>query len=204
MSGQTEFQWLSPGAPDLSSDMDWIPKRCPSLVWCPTGHVRVSDTPMGRFPRGTIKGGLHPLYSFGHSNTLSQTSIKFKTSRRDLSQNHEWLVWYSSKSTSPTISVCSLHLGIHPLDGLCVFRESPRLWWAPKSLHLPLLNGDLIVENRTRSWWSFGKVCGWERPCPFWVPQQRCRKPLWLAKLQEQILCLVFLLFNLEYLVVLA
>jgi hypothetical protein len=34
--------------------------------------------------------------------------------------------------------------------------------------------------------------------------QWRHRQPLWLAKLREQILCLVSLAFNIEYLVVLA
>jgi hypothetical protein len=43
--------------------------------------------------------------------------------------------------------VCLLLLGIHPLDGLGVVRESPRLWWILKSLYCPLLRGDLIVET---------------------------------------------------------
>jgi hypothetical protein len=44
------------------------------------------------------------------------------------------------------ISVCSLLLGTYPLDGLGVVRESLRLWLTSKSLHCPLLCGDLIVE----------------------------------------------------------
>jgi hypothetical protein len=43
--------------------------------------------------------------------------------------------------------VCSLLLGACPLDGVGVVRESPRLWWASKSLYCPLLRGDLIVKT---------------------------------------------------------
>jgi hypothetical protein len=42
--------------------------------------------------------------------------------------------------------MCSLPLGICPLDGLGVVRKSPRLWWISESLYCPLLCGNLIVE----------------------------------------------------------
>jgi hypothetical protein len=44
------------------------------------------------------------------------------------------------------IFVCSLLLGICPLDGLRIVRESPRLWWTSESLYCHPLRGDLIVE----------------------------------------------------------
>jgi hypothetical protein len=52
-----------------------------------------------------------------------------------------------NSSTSSMISVCSFHLGTHPLDRLGVVRESPRLWWTSESLYCPLLRRDLIVET---------------------------------------------------------
>jgi hypothetical protein len=63
------------------------------------GHIRVFDTPTGRFPWGVIKGPLCLFRPVGHSvqlvNTLRQSlelptsllqaSFKFKLPRRDLS-----------------------------------------------------------------------------------------------------------------------
>jgi hypothetical protein len=76
MSDQTVIQQLSLGAPDLSGALDHISKRILGLVRFHIGHVRVSDTPTGRFPLRTIKGGggLHPLYSFDHSIDLKKLS----------------------------------------------------------------------------------------------------------------------------------
>jgi hypothetical protein len=44
--------------------------------------------------------------------------------------------------------------------------------------------------NQSRSWWSFGVDYGWKRPGSLWAPQRRCKHPLWVAELQEEILCL--------------
>jgi hypothetical protein len=108
-------------------------------------------------------------------------------------------------STSSMIYVCSFLLGTHPLDILGVVLESSRLWWTSKSLYCPLLCGDLLVENRTRSLWSFREVSDQERFGSLWALQWRCRLPLWLAELEEQMLCLlcmlvlIYLLFLLKF-----
>jgi hypothetical protein len=67
------FQWLSPSASDMSSALYRIPGRFLKLVWRSIGHVLFSNTPMGKFPSGTIKGGLHPLCPFGHSIDLKKS-----------------------------------------------------------------------------------------------------------------------------------
>jgi hypothetical protein len=64
-----------------------IPKRFTELV-------QSSDTSMGRFPPETIKGGLHPLYSFGHSSKLQNTP-----------RSKSWALRHSLKP--PILILCS-------------------------------------------------------------------------------------------------
>jgi hypothetical protein len=60
-----------PTAKSWSTGLVWCLDRIPKRI---LGLVRVSDTPTGKFLVGTIKGGLHPLYSFGHSIDLKKLS----------------------------------------------------------------------------------------------------------------------------------
>jgi hypothetical protein len=94
-----------------------------------TGHVRVSDTLMGRFLLGAIKAPLAPS-SVGHlaqNLSLSQASLQSKLPREICA------ILLSDPlnlqaSTSSMISVCSFLLGTFPLDNLGIVQESPRLW----------------------------------------------------------------------------
>jgi hypothetical protein len=137
---------------------------------------------------------LHWLENTLNQSFLSSNSLSFKIHSNPSLLGEIWaILWVTSsifkQSTSPMISVCSLFLGT------CIgLQEPPRLWWASESLYWPLLHGDLLVENKTRSWWLFGEVWGQERPDPLCAPQRSHRQPLWLAELWEQILCLLCLL----------
>jgi hypothetical protein len=113
--------------------------------------------------------------SFLSSNSLSLSLSSFKQIQALLERFELILNDLSifKQSTSPTISVCLLLLRIHPLDRLGILQEPQRLWWALKSLYCPLIHGDLIVKNWTRSWWLFDEVWDWERPYPLWAPQRR-------------------------------
>jgi hypothetical protein len=176
---------------------------CPPTWTCPDLWHPNEQIPYGTYKRESLTSPLiWPLH--WHENTLNQSFLSSNSLSLKFHSNPSLLreIWANSwvthsifkQSTSPMISVCSLLMGIHPLDGLGVLWEPPRLWWASKSLYCPLLRRDLIVENRTRSWWSFGEVWGQERPGPLWAPQRRHRQSLWLAELWEQSLCPLFFL----------
>jgi hypothetical protein len=138
----------------------------------------------------SLRWPLHWLEYTLNQHFLSSNPLSFKLHSNPSFLGEIWaILWVTllifKHSTSPMIFVCLLLLGTCPLDGLGVLRELPRLWWASESLYCLLLCGDLIVKNRTRSWWSFDEVWGRDRPDPLWTPQRRCRQPSWLAKLQE-------------------
>jgi hypothetical protein len=78
-------QLLSLGAPDLSGAQDRILVTFSRRVRFPTGHVRVTDTPTGRFPMGAINGCLHPRHSFGHSADLKNCQHKLLKLKHTLS-----------------------------------------------------------------------------------------------------------------------
>jgi hypothetical protein len=143
----------------------------------------------------SLSWALHWLENTLNQHFLSSKPLSFKLHSNPSFLGQIWAIFWVTlsifkQSTSPTIFVCSLLLVICPLDGLGVLRESPRLWWTLESLYCPLLCENLIVENQSRSWWLFCEVWGWERPDPL----SRCRQPLWLAELWEQILCLLCML----------
>jgi hypothetical protein len=124
------------------------------------------------------------------SISLSQASLQSKLLKRDLSFSLEWSTQPSSKHFINDFRVFVFHGDLSPRWTRCcpwVTKVVVNL----KKLHCPLLRGDLIVENRTKSLWSFGEVLDWERSGSLWAPQRRRRLPLWLAKLWEQILCLL-------------
>jgi hypothetical protein len=129
-----------------------VPYRTCSDLWHPNGQIpyedykRRSPPPSLIWPLRWIKNPLN--LSFLRSNSLSLSSFNQIQAFWDgFEPNLEWPIRSSSKSTSPTISMCSLLLVIRPLDGLGVLWEPPRLWWASKSLYCPLHCGNLIVET---------------------------------------------------------
>jgi hypothetical protein len=179
--------------------------RVKSLHWtCPvpgpgSRDIRLLGAYKRRSPPSSLSWPLYWRKNPLNQSFFSSNSLSFKLhSNRTLLWEIWAILWVThsifNQSTSLMISVCSLLLGICPLDRLGVLCEPPRLWWASESLCCPLLRGDLLVENWTRSWWSFDEVWGQERPDPLWAPQWRHRQPLWLAKLWEQIFCLLWLL----------
>jgi hypothetical protein len=143
-----------------------------------------------RYMLPSLSWPLHWLENTLNQHFLSSKPLSFKIHSNPSFLKEIWaILWLTlsifKQSTSLMIFMCSLLLGICPLDGWGVLQESPRLWWISKSLYYPLLHGDLIVENRSRSWWSLDEVWGRERPGPLWTPQQIRRQPSWLAELQE-------------------
>jgi hypothetical protein len=171
-----------------------VPRLGSGDVWrtCPDLRYPNEKIPFGGYERRPtpplIVWPLHWLENLLNQHFLISKPLSFKLHSSPSFLREIWaILWVTlsifKQSTSSTISLCSLLLGTCPLDGLGVLRESPRLWWTLESLYCSLLCGDLIVENQTRSWWSFGEVWGWERPGPLWTPQQRRRQPSWLAEL---------------------
>jgi hypothetical protein len=137
-------------------------------------------------------------HSFSHCNTLRhslelptslpQASFKSKLPMRDLSLTLEWPTRSSSQALHRRSPCVRYSWGFVPLDGL----GCPRVTKVVVDLRKfvfpsPLWGFD--SGSWTRSWWLFRVDYGWNRPNSLWAPQRRHRHPLWVAKLQEEILC---------------
>jgi hypothetical protein len=168
--------------------------------------------PMGRFPWGLQKAShtslahlatqfsLHTLWN----TLLSSNSLSLKLHSKLRFLGEIWATFWVThstfkQSTSLTIFVCSFLLETCPLDGLGGLGVT-KVMVDLKKFVSPSPSWGFDSGIWTRSWWLFGEDYGWKRPCSLWAPQRRRRQPLWLAELQEQILCLLYLLISIYFL----
>jgi hypothetical protein len=124
-------QWLSPG-PNISGPQAGFQGGWLDISGPRPRHVRVSDTPMTRFPWGTIKGpprlsstvehSFHIANTLRHSlelpASLLQASFKFNRPMRDLSLTLEWPTRSSSQALHRRSPCVRYSWGFVPLDGL--------------------------------------------------------------------------------------